>query len=86
MPADNLVPVTVEPISSTVISAVPRTPAGSSPPTRGARVVRDRGAAFERFSRAVDGPLTVLALAMIPLLVLPLVMEHPTARAAEGAS
>jgi voltage-gated potassium channel len=42
---------------------------------RGARVVRDRGAAFERFSRAVDGPLTVLALVMIPLIVLPLVMD-----------
>jgi hypothetical protein len=38
-------------------------------------VVRDRGAAFERFSRAVDGPLTVLALALIPLIVLPLVMD-----------
>jgi voltage-gated potassium channel len=38
-------------------------------------VVRDRGEAFERFSRAVDGPLTVLALAMIPLVVLPLVMD-----------
>jgi hypothetical protein len=38
-------------------------------------VVRDRGAAFQRFSRAVDGPLTVLALAMIPLIVLPLVMD-----------
>ena len=49
-------------------------------------MVRDRGAAFERFSRAVDGPLTILAMAMIPLLVLPLVIEHPTARAAEGAS
>jgi hypothetical protein len=87
-------------------------------------VVRDRGEGFERFSRAVDGPLTVLALAMIPLLVLPLVvdlspgaeaavlaidrvrrprdrelarsgfvtdrggaiLEHPTTRAAQGAS
>jgi hypothetical protein len=38
-------------------------------------VVRDRGEAFERFSRAVDGPLTVLALVMIPLIVLPLVMD-----------
>ena len=37
--------------------------------------LRDRGAAFERFSRAVDGPLTVLALAMIPLIVLPLVVD-----------
>jgi voltage-gated potassium channel len=38
-------------------------------------VVRDRGAAFERFSRAVDGPPTVLALVLIPLIVLPLVMD-----------
>jgi voltage-gated potassium channel len=38
-------------------------------------VVRDRAEAFERFSRAVDGPLTVLALLMIPLIVLPLVMD-----------
>ena len=38
-------------------------------------MVRDRGEAFERFSRAVDGPLTVLALVMIPLIVLPLVMD-----------
>jgi voltage-gated potassium channel len=37
--------------------------------------MRDRGEAFERFSRAVDGPLTVLALVMIPLIVLPLVMD-----------
>jgi voltage-gated potassium channel len=37
--------------------------------------VRDRGEAFERFSRAVDGPLTVLALLMIPLIVLPLVVD-----------
>jgi hypothetical protein len=37
--------------------------------------MRDRAEAFERFSRAVDGPLTVLALAMIPLIVLPLVMN-----------
>jgi voltage-gated potassium channel len=39
------------------------------------RVVRDRGEAFERFSRAVDGPLTVLALVLVPLIVLPLVMD-----------
>jgi hypothetical protein len=26
----------------------------------------NRAEAFERFSRAVDGPMTVLALAMIP--------------------
>ena len=37
--------------------------------------LQDRREAFERFSRAVDGPLTVLALAMIPLIVLPLVMD-----------
>ena len=37
--------------------------------------MRDRGEAFERFSRAVDGPLTVLALVLIPLIVLPLVMD-----------
>jgi voltage-gated potassium channel len=37
--------------------------------------VRDRGAAFERFSRAVDGPLTILALVMLPLIVLPLVTD-----------
>lgn len=34
-----------------------------------------RQAAFDRFSKAVDGPLTILALAMIPLLVIPLVVE-----------
>jgi voltage-gated potassium channel len=38
-------------------------------------VVRDRAEAFERFSHAVDGPLTVLALVLIPLIVLPLVMD-----------
>ena len=49
--------------------------------------LRDRGAAFERFSRAVDGPLTVLALAMIPLIVLPLVMDlSPGTEAAVLAS
>lgn len=37
--------------------------------------MRDRREAFERFSRAVDGPLTILALAMIPLIVLPLVVD-----------
>jgi voltage-gated potassium channel len=37
--------------------------------------VRDRGVAFERFSRAVDGPLTILALVMVPLIVLPLVTD-----------
>jgi voltage-gated potassium channel len=39
------------------------------------RVTRDRGEGFERFSRAVDGPMTVLALAMIPLIVVPLIMD-----------
>jgi voltage-gated potassium channel len=38
-------------------------------------VARDRAAAFERFSRAVDGPMMVLALAMIPLIVVPLVLD-----------
>jgi voltage-gated potassium channel len=38
-------------------------------------VVRDRTAAFERFSRAVDGPMMVMALAMIPLIVVPLVLD-----------
>jgi voltage-gated potassium channel len=72
---DSLVLATVEGISSTA-DAVPRTPGGAAHlPTQGTRVVRDRGAAYERFSRAVDGPLTVLALAMLPLLVLPLVMD-----------
>jgi voltage-gated potassium channel len=37
--------------------------------------MRDRAAAFERFSRTVDGPLTVLALAMIPLIVVPFVLD-----------
>jgi voltage-gated potassium channel len=46
-------------------------------------VTRDRGGAFERFSRAVDGPLTVLALAMIPLIVLPVVLD--LSPAVEGA-
>jgi voltage-gated potassium channel len=38
-------------------------------------MARDRAEAFERFSRAVDGPLTVLALVMVPLIVLPLVVD-----------
>jgi len=38
-------------------------------------VARDRAAAFERFSRAVDGPMMVPALAMIPLIVGPLVLD-----------
>jgi hypothetical protein len=39
------------------------------------RSVKDRSEAFQRFSRAVDGPMTVLALAMLPLIVVPLVVE-----------
>ena len=35
----------------------------------------DRGEAFERFSRAVDGPMIVLALAMIPLIIVLLVVN-----------
>jgi hypothetical protein len=38
-------------------------------------VTRNGGEAFERFSRAVDGPMTVLALVMIPLIVAPLVVD-----------
>jgi voltage-gated potassium channel len=34
-----------------------------------------RGEASERFSRAVDGPMMVLALAMIPLIIVPLVVD-----------
>jgi voltage-gated potassium channel len=39
----------------------------------------NRAEAFERFSRAVDGPMTVLALAMVPLIVVPLVADLPPA-------
>jgi len=46
-------------------------------------VTKGRGEAFERFSRAVDGPLTVLALAMVPLIVLPVVVD--LSPAVEGA-
>jgi voltage-gated potassium channel len=46
-------------------------------------LARDRAAAFERFSRAVEGPLTILALAMVPLIVLPLVVDlAPAAQSA----
>jgi voltage-gated potassium channel len=38
-------------------------------------LTKDKGEAFQRFSRAVDGPLMVLALAMIPLIVVPLVAD-----------
>jgi voltage-gated potassium channel len=39
------------------------------------RAPTDRGQAFERFSRAVDGPMTVLALVMLPLIIVPLVVD-----------
>jgi voltage-gated potassium channel len=38
-------------------------------------LTNDKGEAFQRFSRAVDGPLMVLALAMIPVIVVPLVAD-----------
>lgn len=43
--------------------------------------------AFDRYARVTDGPLTVLAAAMIPLLVAPLVMElsNSAERAVLGA-
>ena len=34
-----------------------------------------RGRAFDRFSRAVEGPMTVLALAMVPILLIPLAVH-----------
>jgi voltage-gated potassium channel len=46
---------------------------------RRARAARERGEAFERFSRMVDGPMTILALAMIPLLIVPLMVTLPPA-------
>ena len=36
---------------------------------------RDRKAALDRFEAAVELPLVILAIAMIPLLVLPLLVE-----------
>jgi voltage-gated potassium channel len=44
---------------------------------RAVTVVKDRQQAFERFSRMVDGPMMVLALAMIPIIVIPVVFELP---------
>jgi voltage-gated potassium channel len=38
-------------------------------------ITKDRGEAFQRFSRAVDGPMMVLALVMIPLIVVPLIAD-----------
>jgi voltage-gated potassium channel len=34
--------------------------------------------AFDRYARVTDGPLVILALAMIPLLLIPLVMDLPS--------
>ena len=42
-----------------------------------------RQTALERFERAVELPLLVLALVMVPLLVIPLVVELPSG--VEGA-
>ena len=42
----------------------------------------NRAAALERFERAVELPLLVLALAMVPLLVVPLLLDLPTGVAA----
>lgn len=33
------------------------------------------GEAYDAFSRAADGPMTVLALVMVPLLLVPLVVR-----------
>jgi len=35
----------------------------------------DQGAAYDRFARAVDGPLMILAVAFIPVLVVPVAMH-----------
>ena len=42
-------------------------------------MVRNREQALERFERAVELPLLVLAVAMVPLLVLPLLLDLPAA-------
>jgi voltage-gated potassium channel len=44
-------------------------------------LTKDGGEAFQRFSRAVDGPLMVLALAMLPVIVVPLVVDLSPAQA-----
>jgi voltage-gated potassium channel len=41
------------------------------------RAARERSEAFEQFSRVVDGPLMILALVMIPLIIVPLIMDLP---------
>ncbi len=53
-------------------SAAPTT---TRPDVQTERVTRDRGEAFERFSRVVDGPMMILALAMIPLIVVPVIVD-----------
>ena len=40
-------------------------------------MTRDRKAALERFEAAVELPLVILAIAMIPLLVVPLLVDLP---------
>lgn len=42
------------------------------------RAARERSEAFEQFSRVVDGPMMILALVMIPLLIVPLIMDLPS--------
>jgi len=39
------------------------------------RAARERSEAFEQFSRVVDGPMMILALVMIPLILVPLVVD-----------
>ncbi len=47
----------------------------TSPDAQPERGSRDSGEAFERFSRVVDGPMMILALAMIPLIIVPLIVD-----------
>jgi voltage-gated potassium channel len=47
----------------------------TSPDVQTERASKDRGEAFDRFSRLVDGPMMVLALVMIPLIIVPLIMD-----------
>src|SRR6266545_1283760 len=50
-------------------------PTMTSPDAQPERGSRDRGEAFERFCRVVDGPMMILALAMIPLIIVPLIVD-----------
>lgn len=51
-------------------------PRAASPSRRmRTRTNPERQDAFDRFSRIVDGPLMALALLMVPLLVVPFVVE-----------